>query len=154
MEAQMRLEDFLIRYKTDCPGYGRVGILAYGALMDNLEFSELQVHISTETINGKSVEMVKFAGKVTNSNSYDLNRKIYKIFESNNYNVILDLTDLEYINSTGVAILFSIFYRVKEHDGKIVIGGVHPFLQRVFGLMELPAGLETFEALDDAKAAF
>lgn len=131
-----------------------MGIMQYGALMDELDFSELSLHASAESINGKAVEVVSFKGKITNGNSYELNRKIHTIFAAGNFNIILDLSQLEYINSMGVAILFSIFHRVKENDGKIMLAGFHPFIRNVFSLMELPPGLETCETLEDARSAF
>ena len=59
----------------------------------------------------------------------------------------------EYINSTGVAILFAFFFKVKENQGHLFIGGMHPFLERVFELMEIPGEITMCETLEDAKNA-
>jgi len=122
--------------------------------MSTLDFQDLTLKQVNESVNGKSLEIVSFSGRITNGNSFHVNRKIYHIFDNNNYNIILDLSELEYINSTGVAILFSIFHRVKENSGKIVIGGLHPFLDNIFNLMDLPPRMEIYETLAEAKNNF
>lgn len=118
------------------------------------EFRDLQIKVRFESIGGKPVQVLKFLGKITNSNSYELNRKIHRLFENEILHVILDLSDLQYMNSTGMAILFSIAFRANGNEGRVVIGGVHSFLRNVFSLMELPESLTVFDSLEDAKSAF
>ena len=118
------------------------------------EFRELEITVRFETINEKRVQILKFDGRITNSNSYELNRKIHRLFESDILHIILDLSNLQYMNSTGMAILFSIAFRTGGNEGRVVIGGVHSFLANVFSLMELPESLTVFDLVESAKSAF
>ncbi len=140
--------------KTSCALEINRDILPNGTAMTTLDFQDLRLLQVTEKVNGKPTEIIQFEGKITNSNSFNVNRKIYRIFEADNYNLILDLSKLEYVNSSGVAMLFSIFHRVKENSGKIVIGGVHPFLYNIFNLMDLPPQMDIYDTLDEAKKIF
>jgi len=124
------------------------------ATMPGLGFKDLLINVELSTELTKKVEIVKFTGKITNENSYEINRKIHRVFDNNIYNIILNLDELEYINSTGVAILFSLFFRVRDNNGKIIIGGLHSFLRNVFSLMDLPEGLELYDSLEEAIDAF
>ena len=117
------------------------------------EFRELAIKVRFENIGGKPVQVLRFEGKITNANSYELNRKIHRLFENEIHHIILDLSDLQYMNSTGMAILFSIAFRADGNEGRVVIGGMHSFLKNVFSLMELPESLSVFDSLEDAKAA-
>ena len=121
---------------------------------NELDFRDLSLKLQNESINGKPVSIIAFEGRITNGNAFEINRKIYRIFENNTYNIIIDLSKLEYLNSSGVAMLFSIIHRAKENDGRIVIGGMHPFIHNVFCLMDLPPRLELYNTLVDAKKAF
>lgn len=94
--------------------------------------------------------IVYFEGKIANNNSYEINRKIHQLFSGVSKDIILDLSRLEYMNSTGVAILFSLFFRIKDSGHRFVIGSLHPFLKRIFSLMDMPDGLDIFE---DSKRA-
>lgn len=94
--------------------------------------------------------VISFEGKIGNNNSYEINRKIHQLFSSDKINCVLDLENLEYMNSTGVAILFSLFFRIKESGYKFLIGDLHPFLKRIFSLMDFPEGLEIVGHTQDA----
>ncbi|MCB1174988.1 MAG: STAS domain-containing protein [Leptospiraceae bacterium] len=87
-------------------------------------------------------------GKIDNNNSYEINRKIHNLLQNPDFNCVLDLSKLEYINSTGIAILFSLFFRVKENERSFLIGSLHPFLERIFQLMDFPPGLEITKDTD------
>ncbi len=118
------------------------------------EFRDLYIKVRFETINDRRVQILKFEGKITNSNSYELNRKIHRLFDNEILFLILDLSDLQYMNSTGMAILFSIAFRADGNEGRVVIGGVHSFLRNVFNLMELPTSLTVYDSLEEARVAF
>ena len=138
--------------KTSCASEVYYSIVP--KVMDGLEFKELKVEFNQETVGGRPVDVVSFVGKISNSNSFELNRKIHGLLENRNYNLILDLSRLEYINSSGVAIIFSLFQRVKQNQGKLAIGGMHPFLHNVFSLMDLPPRLDIYDTLDEARQSF
>lgn len=115
-----------------------------------IEFPDLALDIEEHTVDDQIVRVVVFHGRVTNSNSQDFNRKFYRIFSDNNYNIIFNLHDLDYINSTGIAIFFSVYYRARENGGKLCLADLNPFLSRVFGLMDLPGELKIFRSIDEA----
>jgi anti-sigma B factor antagonist len=117
-----------------------------------LEFPDLRLEFEQGQSAGKPVEVCRFIGRITNSNSFELNRKIHGLFDGESRHVILDLSRLEYINSTGVAIIFSIFFRLREKGGQLLIGGTHPFLKRVFSLMDLPQGMVMLDTVEEAKS--
>ncbi|MCB1169775.1 MAG: STAS domain-containing protein [Leptospiraceae bacterium] len=118
-----------------------------------LEFPELKVGVEERDLNGSPIRVVRLVGRITNTNSQEFNRKFYKLLESTGQIMIFDLSDLDYINSTGVAILFSIHYRARENGGRLVIGGLHSFLRKVFGLMDLPPELKLYPTLEEALEA-
>ena len=119
-----------------------------------IDFSDLKLEQVKTVIKGKPVVIIHFRGKINNENYHALNRKIYGFANGQDYNLILDLSRLEYINSSGVAILFHLFSRVHKNNGRVLIGGVHRFLRRVFSLMDLPPEVRIYEDLKEAESAF
>lgn len=114
-------------------------------------FPDLDLEFEEGTADsGAAYVLIRFIGKISNSNSFEMNRRSRQLAEYGN-TMILDLSQLEYINSTGVAILFSIFYRLQNDGQKLLIGGLHPFLRRVFSLMDLPEDLLVLDSLEEAK---
>lgn len=114
-------------------------------------FPELDLQFEEATASGGTAcVVIRFVGKISHSNSFELNRRSHQLAEYGN-TLILDLSELEYINSTGVAILFSIFYRLQNDGQRLLIGGLHPFLRRVFSLMDLPDELVVLDSVEEAK---
>ena len=100
--------------------------------------------------SSSNCKVICFEGKIGNNNSYEINRKIPQLFNAEDGHCVLDLEKLEYMNSTGVAILFSLYFRIKESGKLFLIGNLHPFLKRIFNLMDFPEGLEIVGNTDDA----
>jgi anti-sigma B factor antagonist len=122
--------------------------------MSRLEFNSFALELTTIEVKSQKLIVVSFEGQISNNNAFEISRKINGIFDLENYNIILNLTKLEYINSVGVAMLLTIIKTVDQHSGKIVIGGLNHFLENVIKLMELPKKVLIFHSIDEAKSAW
>lgn len=122
--------------------------------MQTLYLKELNLNIEEITKNNQKIKIIKFIGKIVNENAFELNKKFSDFFSDSIYNIILDLTELTYINSTGIAIIFSMFFKCKENQGKLIIGGLHTFTRKVFSIMTLPEGFTIYPTLQEAIEAF
>jgi len=122
--------------------------------MSNLEFESFSLNTEIADIKGMPVQVISFVGKIINENAYQISRNINSIFENGNYNIILDLSKLEYINSVGVAMLLTIIKSVDQHSGKIMIGGLNRFLENVIRLMELPKRVQICQTIEEAKSSW
>jgi len=119
--------------------------------MSRTDFESFYFEKELASVKGTNVQVVSFCGKISNNNAFEISRKINVIFDENVYNVILDLTKLEYINSVGVAMLLTMIKTVDQHSGKIMIGGINHFLETVIKLMELPNKVGIHNSVDEAK---
>ncbi|EQA44489.1 STAS domain protein [Leptospira broomii serovar Hurstbridge str. 5399] len=122
--------------------------------MARTEFEGLFIETKRTPVKEREVLVVTMNGKVTNSNAFEISRKINFVFDEGVFEIILDLSALEYINSVGVATLLTLIKTVDQHNGKIVIGGLNHFLENVIRLMELPKKVAIYHTLEEAKTAF
>ncbi|MCE9500808.1 MAG: STAS domain-containing protein [Leptospira sp.] len=120
--------------------------------MSRTDFESFYFEKDLTTINGAHVQVVSFSGKISNNNAFEISRKINVIFDDNIFNIILDLTKLEYINSVGVAMLLTMIKTIDQHSGKLVIGGINHFLETVIKLMELPKKVGIYGSVEEAKS--
>ncbi len=88
--------------------------------MNFLNFTALTLGTEVIQSGSDSVLVVQFKGQITNTNAYDINKNISLIFREEIYNLILDLSELEYINSIGVATLIGIIKTVESKSGRII----------------------------------
>jgi anti-anti-sigma factor len=122
--------------------------------MNKIDLNDLTIEISELKKNSKTIKYIKFIGKISNDNGFELNKKFPEFFKDNNYNIILDLSDLDYINSTGIAIIFSMFFRCQDYKGKLIIGGIHSFIKKVLAIMTLPDGFKIYSSKEEALENF
>lgn len=114
----------------------------------------LQLRAEIEKVGEKSVTVLYFSGKITSDNIFDLNTRVKSIFESGIYNCILYLSELEYINSTGIALLLTIARTVDQNRGKLVITRPSPFVKELFEMTDLNARFTIAEDIESAKTFF
>jgi anti-anti-sigma factor len=122
--------------------------------MSRIEFNSFSLDLNTIEINSQKVGLIAFEGEISNNNAFEISRNINSIFDSENYNIILNLSKLDYINSVGVAMLLTIIKTVNQHNGKVVVGGLNHFLENVIKLMELPKKVAIFNTIEEAKASW
>ncbi|MGI6114141.1 MAG: STAS domain-containing protein [Mahellales bacterium] len=80
---------------------------------------------------------VKLSGEVDIYNSPNFKHQMTMLIEQKNGNIILDCTDLTYIDSTGLGVLISILKRVREYGGRIYITNLKPYIKKIFVITEL-----------------
>lgn len=118
--------------------------------MAKFEFPSLVIETESIRIREEEVLVVSFLGQITNTNAYEINRSISSVFKDGIYNIILDLSKLEYINSIGVATLIGIIRTVEAENGKLRIGGLNHFLENVIQLMDLPKKIHIHHSKQEA----
>ena len=123
--------------------------------MNYMDFDPL-LRFKTEikSIGQGKVLVLYFSGKITSDNIFDLNQKVKDIFKESIYNVVLYLSELEYINSTGIAMLLTIAKTVEQNSGKLILTRPTEFVQDLFDMTDLSGRFEFSENLDDAMEAF
>jgi anti-anti-sigma factor len=122
--------------------------------MSIIELKDLTIESSELKKNDKTIKYLKFIGKISNENGFELNKKFPEFFEDGNYHIIVDLSELNYINSTGIAIIFSMFFRCNDNKGKLVVGGIHNFIKKVLAIMTLPDGFKIYSTKEEALENF
>jgi len=114
----------------------------------------LQLRTETEKIGNRSVNLLIFSGKITSDNIFDLNSKVKAIFENGVFDCILDISQLEYINSTGIALLLTIARTVEQNQGKMFLTRPTQFVQELFDMTDLSGRFAIVADLNTARDQF
>ncbi len=83
--------------------------------------------------NGASVSVLRFSGDIS-STSKD---SVLGAWQSTNGNgpVLLDFTKVDYINSSGIALIIQILMEADKTGRKVVAFGLTPHFQKVFTMV-------------------
>jgi anti-sigma B factor antagonist len=67
--------------------------------------------------------------------------------------VVIDLTKVTYLDSSGLAVLIEGMQKVQEHGGKFALAGVQESVQHIFEIARLDQVFQIFPTVDEALAA-
>jgi len=75
---------------------------------------------------------VALRGEVDLASAPQFRRELHDLIDKGNMRVVLDLSRLEFMDSTGLGVLIGCLKRLKEGDGQLVLEHVRPAVSRVF----------------------
>lgn len=95
------------------------------------------------TVSGNHVR-VFLTGKIYSQDASILRDELLEQIDRGATEMSIDLSELNYIDSTGLGVLITIHKRIKEKDGKIVMTGAQGMVEQLFKRTRLDRVL-TFE---------
>jgi len=118
--------------------------------MDSL----VQIKVEYEKLGQKNVKIIHINGRMTLANSMELANKLKKYFDDDNYNILMDFTNLQYLDSKGMAMLLTIERSVKDNHGILVLTRPNSFIQGIFQLTNLESYFTFVKDLDEGREYF
>lgn len=101
--------------------------------------------------NGVVVIVLDDSPSLNEGQAAGLRQSLYALLESRKpIHLALDLSAIEYISSTGVALLVGTKRRVEAGEGRLVLFGLHPDVHELFVTMKL---VYLFEIASDETQA-
>ena len=108
----------------------------------------MSIEIESEKIN-EEVFCIKIKGRLNSSNAKEL-RNFYKKKIDGKVDCLLNLYDLDFMDSTGLGTIISFLKSQSENNKKLYLVGMRPKVRMVF---EITRAHKIFEIFDDADAA-
>ena len=98
----------------------------------------------------ENIYVISLSGSLDTVTTPDCEEKIAPILESSARAIIFDMTELDYISSIGLAVIFKAKKRLLQTNGVLAIANLNPGVKRVFESMNaIPESI--FESLDEAN---
>lgn len=101
----------------------------------------MNIQIST---NQENVE-ITLSGSLFVNESTILREKMLEYIKQGNFHFLLDLSRLNYIDSSGLGVLVSVHKRIKENNGNLILKGLHGEVKRIFELTRLTKVFDIIE---------
>ncbi|MCX6175014.1 MAG: STAS domain-containing protein [Ignavibacteriales bacterium] len=109
--------------------------------------------IIEETIDDIIVEIVNF-DRATLLEAEELKRQVNDKIDSGYRKVIIDLTSVEYLDSTFLGIIVNTLKKVAKLGGDLKLVGFKPNVRSMFELTRLFRVFESYSELQDAIKSF
>lgn len=106
------------------------------------------------SLNG-STDVVKVSGRlISKIDSEGLTGKINDLLAEERSTILLELSELEYMNSTGLNILLSLFTATRNAGGDLYICNVSTKVEELLVMTKLNSVFRIFKTMEEALAAF
>jgi len=109
--------------------------------------------IETRTING--VTVLDVSGKITLAEgSVDIRKSVRDLLDSGRNQILLNLGDVKYIDSSGIGELVSSFTTVTNKGGKLKLLNLTLKIRELLAITKLLTVFECFEDVGEAVQSF
>ena len=134
-----------VRYDSDD---GRNRLTLIKSLNSELKSAEDQ-SVVVENVPER-LQTVMFAGRIDKTTSADLERLLVGKFEAGHHLIVLDMSDVEYISSSGLKMLVSMWKRAHDLKGDLILAGLRPPVREVINLIGFDLVFKIYDSLDEA----
>lgn len=100
----------------------------------------------------EDTSVVEVGGEVELSNAAQLRADLRTACEQQPCHVIVDMSEVTFIDSTGIGVLVGALKRTREHQGTFALICPQPRVRRVFEITGLLQALPLFNTMDEALA--
>lgn len=105
--------------------------------------------METRTLESE-LPIIELEGEVDVYTAPQLKQQMISLLESGAKELIVDLTKVDYLDSTALGVLIGGLKRMRERDGNMVLICPSPRIRRVFEITGLDKIFDIFNAQEDA----
>ncbi len=99
--------------------------------------------------------VVSFKGKVVGGpDAQKFQDQISSFIEQGKKNIIVDMSDVKFVDSTGIGNIIKAFSTVKEAGGKLKLSGLNDKIKGVLSIVKLDSIFEQFPTIEEASKSF
>ena len=110
------------------------------------------MNITERDQNG--VTIFSLEGRVDSEGAVDLDIALQAATSENKSKLVLDMSQVRYINSAGLRTLADILTQCKENDGDLKLVDLNPKVQRVLQIIGFDKFFSIYLSLEEALADF
>lgn len=108
----------------------------------------MDLTISTRSEGGKTVVVV--AGEIDVYTAPKLREQLVSLVEDGNYDLVVDMEDVEFLDSTGLGVLVGGLKRVKPHEGSLRLVCTQDRILKIFRITGLTKVFPIYASVADA----
>jgi len=113
------------------------------------------IQVSLEKVGPQqNISVIKVGGYIDTTTSAELEHSLSSLLKSNDYNIIIDLGNVDYISSAGWGIFISEIKGIREKNGDLKLVRMIPDVYEVFELLEFHYILKAFDTIEEAIGDF
>ena len=101
-----------------------------------------------------NVVVISMGGRLDAYAATDAERKLDSLITTNKVNLVVELSKLEYVSSSGLRVLLAALKRVRKQQGDIRLAALQPYVREVFDIAGFSQLFKMFDTEADATGSF
>lgn len=103
----------------------------------------------------KGVVCFSFAGKIIAPDDFDaITSQLDKVFQEGYKRVIIDMSDISYINSSGLNLLVRLLTKVRNKGGELILIALSESVEKLFFITKLTSIFTICATIQEAQKIF
>ena len=112
-------------------------------------------HLTISERNSGSVTILDLSGKITiGEGSVQLRDAVRKLLEQGHKNLLIDLGQVDYVDSSGIGELVSCYTTTKNQGGQLKLLNLTKKIKDLLSITKLLTVFETFDSESEAVSSF
>ncbi len=120
-------------------------------MLNNLKESRMDLNI---TQNDKALIIRINEERLDAHNSAEIKQEIKRLFEDGHKNILVELKNVRFIDSSGLGALVSGFKNATTHQGSLKLSSLQPQVKSMFELTRLHRVFEIFPSTSEGLASY
>lgn len=101
------------------------------------------------------VMVLKISGKIMGGPDHEkFQGEVKELIAEGHVDILLNMSKVSWVNSTGLGILVSAFHTLKKNGGRLKICEVNDRIDNILNVAQLKLVFETYDKCDEAMASF
>jgi anti-sigma B factor antagonist len=100
------------------------------------------------------ISVISVKGYVDTTTSTELEDSLKRLLSKGQYDIVIDLGNVNYISSAGWGIFISEIKEIRENGGDLKLAAMIGDVYEVFELLEFQTILESFDTVEEAVGSF
>ncbi|MBU8871208.1 MAG: STAS domain-containing protein [Gemmatimonadales bacterium] len=101
------------------------------------------------------VMVLNLSGKIMGGPDHEkFQTEVKSLISDGHVDILLNMSRVNWVNSTGLGILVSAFHTLKKNGGQLKICEVSDRIDNILNVTQLKLVFETFDSCDEALASF
>ena len=93
-------------------------------------------------------------GEVDVATAPQLRQEAVRLAASGHTNLVIDLSGVDFLDSTGLGVIVGVLKRVRTHGGELAVAGAENHVRKVFEITRISDIVPMYATADDACASF
>jgi len=107
-----------------------------------------------KVIEVNEITVLKLSGRLDLASGSDLKHRIKELFEKECNSFHFNMSEIEFVNSSGLGTLVSVMKEVRLRKGRLTLSDLASYVQEIFDITQLSHIFEIYGSQEEALSSY